>query len=223
MKKTQKTVMTALMFSAALNMIPAGAVNGINSFASDYNPAEAEDVPVYGPPVSWTTAGTEEVTTQTTAEPVITTAMTTQEAVPVPVYGPPISWTTTGAEMTTQTTTMTEPVPQPEYGAPVAWVDGDINADGRIDVFDMIELRKAFINGGSPDLLRGDVNHDGKIGMADLVMLNNYLLGKTDGFNEPLPEPETTTAEPQFINTTNTTATTETVPAPVYGPPNFFD
>ncbi|MDE5853968.1 MAG: dockerin type I repeat-containing protein, partial [Ruminococcus sp.] len=185
-----------------------------------YNPNEAIEVPVYGPPVSWTT-------TQTSPETTVTTVVTTiSEPYPVPVYGPPISWTTTGTELTMPTTTATtNTIPEAVYGPPIAWY-GDINMDGKVDVFDMIELRKAYINGEAGkglDSLRADINQDGKIGMADLVMLENYLLGKIDNLDEPLPEPVPTTAEPQhsFINTTNTTPT-EPIPQPEYGAPIAF-
>lgn len=263
MKKTEKTVLTAALFAAALNMIPSGAGDVTTSAsATDYNPAappiaydpsaeeiqdvygppiwetttaappiaydpnNAVEVPVYGPPVSWTTTETE-LTTQTTTA--------TTEPMPVPVYGPPISWTTTGTELTTQTSTTTKTqtssgltlatttntIPVAVYGPPIAWY-GDINADGRIDVFDMIELRKLYINSTSngEKAYRADVNQDGDIGMADLVMLNNYLLGKIDDFSDPLPEPKPTTAvsyEPTI------TTSTEPIPQTEYGPPIAFN
>lgn len=247
MKKTSKTVLTAAMFAAAMNIIPSRAINGtINSFAGNYDPSTEEiqdvygpavdypettvmttqttvPVPVYGPPISWTTTTTAVETGQTTQETTITN-LTTQTT--VPVYGPPIAWTTTSEEYTTEIPTT---IPTPVYGPPVAWI-GDINEDNRIDIFDMIELKKAYLNGRTEDsrydLFRADINQDGKIGIADLVMLQNYLLGKTDNFNDQLPEPETTTTEPQFshINTANTTTTnTEPVPQPEYGAPVAFD
>ncbi|MDE5937133.1 MAG: dockerin type I repeat-containing protein, partial [Ruminococcus sp.] len=178
MKKTEKTILTAALFAAALNMIPSGTSNIKSSaLASDYN--NSSDEPM-----------------------ITTTAYNPNEGMEVPVYGPPISWTTTEPVPTTVTTT----VPMPVYGPPLAWY-GDINEDGKVNVFDMIELRKAYINGEvgkGLDYMRADINRDGKIGMADLVMLENYLLGKIDNFDNPLPEPVPTTAEPQysFINAT---------------------
>lgn len=232
MKKTEKTVLTAALFAAALNTIPSGADNIKNSAsASDYNPSfgevvtttynpnEGMEVPVYGPPISWTTTAESDSTTITT------TVTTTDEPYLVPVYGPPISWTTT-APATTEPipTTVTTTVPMPVYGPPIAWY-GDVNADGKVNVFDMIELRKAYVNGKFSEgieSMRADINRDGKIGMADLVMLENYLLGKIDNFDNPLPEPETTTAEPQY-SYVNTTTSTEPIPQPEYGPPFMFD
>lgn len=229
MKKTEKTILTAALFAAALNMIPSGTSNIKSSaLASDYNnssdeptitttaynPNEGMEVPVYGPPVSWTTTAEPDSITPTT------TVTTTDEPHLVPVYGPPISWTTTEPVPTTVTTT----VPMPVYGPPLAWY-GDINEDGKVNVFDMIELRKAYINGEVGkgfDYMRADINHDGKIGMADLVMLENYLLGKIDNFDNPLPEPVPTTAEPQY-SFINATTNTEPVPQPGYGAPIAFD
>lgn len=201
MKKTEKTILTAALFAAALNMIPSGTSNVKNSaLASDYN--NSSDEPT-----------------------ITTTAYNPNEGMEVPVYGPPISWTTT-APVTTEPapTTVTATVPMPVYGPPLAWY-GDINADGKVDVFDMIELRKAYINGEAGkglDYMRADINRDGKIGMADLVMLENYLLGKIDNFDDPLPEPEPTTAEPQY-SFISTTTNTEPVPQPGYGAPIAFD
>ena len=112
----------------------------------------------------------------------------------------------------------------PVYGSPVAWY-GDVNVDGKVDVFDMIELRKGYINGKLSegiDSMRADINRDDKIGMADLVMLENYLLGKIDNFDNPLPEPKTTTAEPQY-SYVNTTTSTEPIPQPEYDVSVAFD
>ncbi len=112
----------------------------------------------------------------------------------------------------------------PVYGPPVAWY-GDVNADGKVDVFDMIESRKAYINGKLSEgiePMRADINRDGKIGMADWVMLENYLLGKIDNFDNPLPEPETTTAEPQY-SYVNTTTSTEPISQPEYDASVAFD
>lgn len=203
MKKTEKTVLTATLFTAALNMIPSGTGNIKDSAsASDYNLSLDEPV-------------------------VTTTIYNPNEGMEVPVYGPSISWTTTALETTEPIpTTVATTIPMPVYGSPVVWY-GDVNVDGKVDVFDMIELRKGYIKGKLSegiDPMRADINRDGKIGMADLVMLENYLLGKIDNFDNPLPEPETTTAEPQysFINTTNTTIT-EPIPQPEYDAPVAFD
>lgn len=202
MKKTLQTVMTAAMFAAAVNVIPSGNVT-----TTAYDPALEEFQDVYGPPVLTTTA----------AETITTTD-------PVGVYGPPIAWTTTTIPVETMTTT--ESIPVAVYGPPIAWV-GDVDDDGKIDVFDMIELKNAYLN-GIPEsswsyLYRADINKDGAIGVADLVMLQNYLLGKIDNFyDDRLPEPEPTTTETIFTEPPITT-TTQTIPLPVYGPPLAFE
>lgn len=245
MKKTVQTVMTAAMFAATMNMIPSGTSDGTASASAvDYNPAienwqdvygppvdypemttatiNTVPVPVYGPPVSWTT-------TPETDLPVPTTMSTTE---PVAVYGPPIAWdtTTVPTEMpvpTTMSTTEEEPVCV--YGPPIAWI-GDVNGDDRVDVFDMIELRKAYLNGTSwddwLDLYRADINKDGQIGIADLVMLQNYLLGRTKKiYDNQLEEPKPTTPQVSYEPAQSTTknTTTEPVPQPEYGAPVAFD
>ncbi len=250
MKKTVQTMMTAAMFAATINMIPSGTSAGtVSASATDYNPAVEEfqgvyappdttpvseetlpvpttmtTVPatVYGPPIAW----------NTTTEPLIT-GFNPEQMTTVAVYGPPIAWNTTTEPVETvpAQTNIVPPlttIPLPVYGPPQAWI-GDLNEDDRLDVFDMIELRKAYIEGVMDwdDLYRADVNQDGKIGIADLVMLQNYLLGKTDNFRDQLPEPVPTEPQKSYVNTTNTTTTTNTVtepiPEPVYGPPSLFE
>lgn len=229
MKKTVQTIMTAAMFAAAINTIPSGTpAKTVSASAVDYNPAveETQDVygpppvttitepmvqPVYGPSPYWTTTPVSEET--------VTSPTTT---VPATVYGPPIAWDTTTEPVETVPATTGFPT-VPVYGPPIAWI-GDMNMDGRLDVFDMIELRKAYteggVSGGWLDLYRADVNQDGAIGIADLVMLQNYLLGKTDSFNDQPSDPVTT--EPEYADTPVTTSTAP-IPAPVYGPPNIFE
>lgn len=247
MKKTVQTMMTAAMFAATMNMIPSGTSDGTASASAvDYNPAienwqdvygppvdypemttatiNTVPVPVYGPPVSWTT-------TPETDLPVPTTISTTEEE-PVCVYGPPIAWNTTTVptEMPVLTTVPNTTIPLPVYGPPIAWM-GDINGDNRVDVFDMIELRKAYLNlNGSAeitiDLYRADINEDGQIGVADLVMLQNYLLGRTKKiYDNQIEEPKPTTPQVSYepVQSTTKNTTTEPVPQPEYGAPVAFD
>lgn len=246
MKKTVQTMMTAAMFAATINMIPSGTSAGtVSASASDYNPyaEEWQDVygppetmpvvtstlpapittvpsTVYGPPIAWNT------TTEPATKPLIT-GFNPEQMTTVAVYGPPIAWNTTTAPVET-VPEPTNTIPAAVYGPPVAWI-GDVNSDNRLDVFDMIELRKLYIEGATDwdDLYRADVNEDGAINIADLVMLQNYLLGKTENLREKLPEPVPTEPQKSYVNTTNTTNTTNTVtepiPEPVYGPPSFFE
>lgn len=228
MKKTIQTMVTAAMFAATVNMIPSGTSAGTSSASAvDYNPATENWQNVYGPPPVTTIKETTQlqpvygtVPYQTVETTPVTTNFDPEKMTTVAVYGPPIAWNTT-----------TEPVPSPTgptipaplYGPPIAWV-GDLNFDNRVDVFDMIELRKAYIDGVSGsdwlDMYRADVNGDGSIGISDLVMLQNYILGKIDNFNEKLPEPKSTTAT-QVSHEPVQTAT-EPVPQPEYGAPIAF-
>ena len=61
---------------------------------------------------------------------------------------------------------------------------GDVNFDGVIDVFDMIEARKGFVDGFTDDDAEkcADVDQSGKVEVNDLVLLENYILGKIDKF-----------------------------------------
>ena len=222
MKKTLQTVITAAMFAAASSAYDCNSFAGeiqdtspemtAETVTTDYDPATEEQEDVYGPPPAWNT-------------PIESVQTTATNEIPAPVYGPPLAWTTTSETDLPVPTTMPATIPLPVYGPPAAWI-GDLNEDGRIDVFDMIELRKAYLNGTigeeKIDLFRADINQDGKIDMADLVMLQNYLLGKIDNFYEQIPTPTNTTQTMLTPPTTETTAT-EPIPECVYGPPIAFD
>lgn len=53
---------------------------------------------------------------------------------------------------------------------------GDLNDDKRIDVFDVIEMRKRVISKDTSKEL--DFNHDNKVDTSDLELLSDYVLGK---------------------------------------------
>lgn len=239
MKKTPKTILMAALFASAINAVSTGAVTG----NADYVPSEEQMQNAYGPPVIEETTTPPTVTdpiTETTTDMACVygpppnystiTTQTTIQTIPVPVYGPPNYSTTTKTQTTakdpiTETTTELAGV----YGPPPV-SNGDINDDGRIDVFDFIELKKMITNDMAQPVesykaYKADVNHDEQVGMADLVMLNNYLLGKIDNFYDNIiPEPQPTTTR-YYDNTTVNTVTTTTdiaIPAPVYGPPSWF-
>lgn len=250
MKKTPKTILMAALFASAINAASTGAVTG----NADYVPSDEQMQDAYGPPVIEETTTPATVTdpiTETTIElagvygppPNYSTTTKTQTTAKDPitetttdmacVYGPPPTTTTTTIPTTTAPTT-TDPITEtttrtfPVYGPPPV-SNGDINDDGRIDVFDFIELKKMITNGTAQPIesykaYKADVNNDGKIGVADLVMLNNYLLGKIDNFyDDIIPEPQPTTTRYYDNTTANTvTTTTNTIPAPVYGPPSWF-
>lgn len=204
MKKTVKNLMTAAVFAAAMGTLPTA-----ETASADYNPQETFAT-VYGPPVVttetttmqavygtvpyWTTTPVDDYNPQQTETtfaavygpapfwttmPTVTTA--TKETVPAPVYGPPIAWNTTTMPIETEPV---ETVPVPVYGPPLAW-KGDLIADNRIDVFDMIEMRKKYINSvlyGDYDS-KADVNSDGEVNIADMVMLQKYILGTAKDFS----------------------------------------
>ena len=63
---------------------------------------------------------------------------------------------------------------------------GDLNSDGRVDVFDAVLMRKAVIDVSTVSnrsvFKAADVNGDNSINVADLVSLHNFILGKDDSF-----------------------------------------
>ncbi|MCR4889090.1 MAG: family 43 glycosylhydrolase [Ruminococcus sp.] len=92
-----------------------------------------------------------------------------------------------------------QPATEPETTEPEKEViPGDVNFDNKVDAFDVTAARKLIVakdNGDSinKDMFNAaDVNKDKEIGVADLVSLGNFVLGKTDNFNnteEILPLP----------------------------------
>lgn len=239
MKKTPKTILMAALFASAISASAGATTSSADYVPSDeqmqdaYGPPVIEETTtsttvtdpitetrtelagVYGPPPNYST-------TKTTATNMTTTETTTRM---FPMYGPPPTTTTTtttttkqtyttAKNTTTKTTTVTNPITETTtrmtavYGPPPV---GDINSDGKIDVFDFIELRKMLLDGTTDGYKQymADVNNDGQVGIADLVMLNNYLLGKIDNFRDNIIfEYEVTTQN--------------TITAPVYGPPSWF-
>lgn len=77
---------------------------------------------------------------------------------------------------------------------PVTVIQGDVNCNGIIDVFDMISMRKGIISGfsNSNSQNAADVDKSGKVEIADAVQLQQYLLAKIDKFTVvEAPEPPT--------------------------------
>ncbi|MBR1592647.1 MAG: dockerin type I repeat-containing protein [Ruminococcus sp.] len=210
MKKTKRTAATAAMFATALNMalgsVTPDTAQLFNAKADepDYEPSAEIQEDVYGPPEYFST---------TTAEEAYDPATETETTMAV-VYGPPSMMTTTydpaiGFE-------------EPLYGPPSFFSRGDLNSDGVTDVFDLIRLRKEFVesktNGKNYAYSDYDVNSDGRLSIADLVALNRFILGKSsslfyynnyDPDDDPMPQPEYG-APLYFEETTTSETATET-------------
>lgn len=66
------------------------------------------------------------------------------------------------------------------YGAPV--VRGDVNADGVLNVSDVVALQKWLVRASGkalPDWNRGDLCRDGRLDAADLCLMKQALLGES--------------------------------------------
>ncbi len=61
------------------------------------------------------------------------------------------------------------------------YIPGDVNHDGIINIYDLIQLKKNILNGVTLYYLTApcDVNEDGQISVLDAIALQKFLLGKT--------------------------------------------
>ena len=79
---------------------------------------------------------------------------------------------------------------------PVKVIPGDINADEKVDTFDLVLARNGAVNGLTGTALKaGDVNGDGKMTVADLVQINEFVLGQRKTF-EKSADPQPVTEDP---------------------------
>lgn len=119
------------------------------------------------------------------------------------------------------------------YGPPP--IVGDLNYDRSVDAFDMQLMRKAIVNGGGKKYAHVyDLNDDNNTDMSDAVILQKYILGMINEYDDiittsPIQTTVTTTTreilttQPAYgppVYTTGTEVTT--IPAPLYGPPEYF-
>ena len=170
MKKTEKTALTAAIFAAAMcgtantasEPVEAVAYTSTTSVVgSEFvgnQPAISPDAikelnskmaAVYGPPPSYEDS-------EDTEEDVVTTTRTTT----VPLYGPPRTTTVTPVSDEQETTTdfviaELQTNGQPVYG-PASFF-GDVNNNGRTDVFDLILLRERFAKNDTTYSFMADV------------------------------------------------------------------
>lgn len=57
-------------------------------------------------------------------------------------------------------------------------ISGDLNSDQKVDVYDMVEMRKLLVNSFTDAPASADTNGDGEFSVADAVALQQYLLGQ---------------------------------------------
>ena len=58
-------------------------------------------------------------------------------------------------------------------------IPGDISGDGKVNLLDLVRLRRAIVNGWSDtlDWQNGDVNGDLVVDLKDVTILSRYLAG----------------------------------------------
>ena len=62
------------------------------------------------------------------------------------------------------------------------YIPGDLNGDGAVDVYDMIQMRRAAVDGDAERFGAADVNADDVIDEDDLKLLGQYLKGEIKTF-----------------------------------------
>ena len=62
------------------------------------------------------------------------------------------------------------------------YIPGDLNGDGAVDVYDMIQMRRAAVDGDAERFGAADVNADDVIDEDDLKLLSRYLKGEIKTF-----------------------------------------
>ncbi|MDD6060952.1 MAG: alpha/beta hydrolase-fold protein [Ruminococcus sp.] len=76
---------------------------------------------------------------------------------------------------------------QPELPEVKTVIPGDINFDGKINIFDVVMARKGVIAGGFSDdyaVKAADVDNNGKVEAADLVQISSYVMGRITQFTK---------------------------------------
>ena len=92
---------------------------------------------------------------------------------------------------------------------PVKTVQGDLDSDGAVTVFDIVAARKALLSytNGSTDSISmssADVDGDGNFAINDLVVLTKFILGQVKEFPKPVVTTTVTTTKPPVTTTTYT-------------------
>ena len=207
MKKTNRTMLTAAILSAAC------AVATRIQPESYVDEVSAVMAPVYGPPPSYTTTESEpEETSAVTTTPVETMPEETTTYEPVvssamPLYGPPSA----------------------RHGF------GNVNMDNKVDIADLIEMKDMAIKeqeGKNIDAVKkniADLNEDFELDKTDIAMMEQYLYGRSSS-----PE-RAEVPDGYFVSTSPTEVTTEAETTPpettrwnqpvgtLYGPPEVFE
>ena len=58
------------------------------------------------------------------------------------------------------------------------YIPGDINGDGKVNIFDVIRLLKKVTGESVETFANTDVNHDGKVNIFDVIRLLKYVTGE---------------------------------------------
>lgn len=209
MKKTAKTAMTSAMFAAAIG-ISAGNMPVSGASQSAAQPAEepqtteviTTDLELGGVTVVYEESATTEPDVMFEGEALPeTTELVLAGVAPMP-----------------EETTTTEV----QLGGDIAPIEGDLNYDYRVDAKDLSGLKRAILEGERYNYYH-DINGDGVVDKEDVKALRRMLTGKSKEEEDAEEAQTTTTAVTDETILTELTTMTETIPAPLYGPPEYFE
>ena len=59
---------------------------------------------------------------------------------------------------------------------------GDLNGDGKIDVYDLCAMKKAVLSGETESFGSADINGDDVVNSDDLSLLKKFIMGEIKSF-----------------------------------------
>ena len=210
MKKTNKTMLTAAILSAAC------AVATRIQPESYVDQVSAVMAPVYGPPPGYFTSAESEAEEETGTTPAVTTTPVETMPEETTTYGPVVSSA------------------MPLYGPPSALYGfGNVNMDDSVDIADYIEMKDLAVkeqNGEYLSLIKkniADLNQDGKLDKTDIAMMEQYLYGRSSSPERAeVPDGYFVSTSPEEVTTEPEITFPEPEPSPgatLYGPPDAFE
>ena len=62
------------------------------------------------------------------------------------------------------------------------YISGDLNGDGKVDIYDLCAMKKAILNGNTENFGSADINGDDVVNGDDLTLLRKFITGEIKSF-----------------------------------------